>query len=181
MGWKNVREHYLIVHIVAVFPGKGICIGSPYVHDLIVISPDGKLHWGPLGIGENRDLARYHAEMTADLARLKALIDAPDTFGAALPVWTYDGGKIITAYCEKYGWPNCTHDGTLMYDNRFFRTEAEAVAKAKREADLGIRMAQEMIMESECTTNKRRALLAEVQAERDQLERDYPSEGKGVE
>ena len=28
MGWKSIKDHYQICHQVAVYPEKGICIGS---------------------------------------------------------------------------------------------------------------------------------------------------------
>ncbi len=42
MGWKNVKDLYGIKHTVQMTE-KGICIGSAYVHDLIVIGLDGVL------------------------------------------------------------------------------------------------------------------------------------------
>jgi hypothetical protein len=42
MGWKSVKEHYQIKHIVQV-TDKGICVGSPYIHDVIIIGLDGKV------------------------------------------------------------------------------------------------------------------------------------------
>jgi len=41
MGWKNVKEHYRIGHSVQVTE-QGVCIGSPYVHNLIVVGLDGR-------------------------------------------------------------------------------------------------------------------------------------------
>ena len=42
MGWKNVKEHYRIEHQVQVRAGR-ICIGSPYISEIIVIGADGML------------------------------------------------------------------------------------------------------------------------------------------
>lgn len=41
MGWKNIKDHYRIGHIVAIYGEKGICIGSQYVHDLLMVGSDG--------------------------------------------------------------------------------------------------------------------------------------------
>lgn len=38
MGWKNVKEHYQIGHIVCV-TSKGLCIGSPYVRYCVANAP----------------------------------------------------------------------------------------------------------------------------------------------
>jgi hypothetical protein len=107
------------------------------------------------------------------------LIESPDTFTVSIPVWTYDGGRIIKTECEKFGWPNVTHDGAMMFDNTFFLSEAEAVAKAKRDSDSGIKQAINLILQSEAQTEKHRSRLAEAKAEREKLERDYPSSPNG--
>jgi hypothetical protein len=136
MGWKNIKEHYRIGHIVAVENGN-IIIGSGYVHDLLTVTKDGQLKWGALSPSKNDDLARYHAEMSADVEKLKELISAPDTFKCAKPVYTYAGGEIIETFCEEYGWPNVTHDGQIMYENTFSSDKAKVVKWAKRNAELG--------------------------------------------
>ena len=114
MGWKNVKDHYRIGHIVQVREGR-IAIGSGYVHDLIRVGFDGAVSWGNLGPAANEDLQRYYAEMTADPATLRRLVAEPDTFAAALTVYTYSGGEILEKQCEEYGWPNVCHDGQLQY------------------------------------------------------------------
>lgn len=48
MGFLTLEKEYGIKHIVAVYDekkygGKVICIGSPYTHDIIVISMNGEL------------------------------------------------------------------------------------------------------------------------------------------
>jgi len=90
MGWKAVKDYYKIGHIVQVTP-KGICIGSGYINDLIVISPDGEVHEGELGVSGNADLARYYAEMTDDKPKLRELVAAQDSFAASIPVYTFHG------------------------------------------------------------------------------------------
>jgi hypothetical protein len=39
MGWKNIKEHFSIQHIVHIKNGK-VCIGSPYINDLIIINSE---------------------------------------------------------------------------------------------------------------------------------------------
>ena len=144
VGWKNVKDYYRITHIVQVWDGK-ITIGSPYVHDLIRVTLDGKVSWGNLGPSSNFDLARYYREMTADLAKLKKLIDTPDTFTADLPVYTYDGAEIIENKCEEYGWPSVTHDGMIMYNNSFYPDKLRIVAAAILDAEAGVKLMDERI------------------------------------
>ncbi len=100
MGWKNVKEHYQIEHLVQVRNGH-ICIGSSYCPELIQITLDGTL-----GGGEdfrNADLTRHLAAFKADPEKLKELVLALDTFQIAIIVYTYDSGTVILKKCEELG------------------------------------------------------------------------------
>lgn len=136
MGWKSVKEHYRIGHYVTVDREKGICIGSPYVHDLIVIGFDGVVKKRP-DRTHNDDLCRYLREFDADRELLKQLILQEDKFEKSLPVWTYFGSRIVEKFCEEYGWPNVTHDGLMMYDNTFSKYRAVIVRAAYQNAKAG--------------------------------------------
>lgn len=174
MGWKNIKDHYRIGHIVQIREGK-IAIGSGYVHDLIRITFDGQVSWGNLGPSSNDDLARYYEEMSADLSKLKELIDAPDTFGQSLPVYTYDGAEILEKQCEGYGWPNVTHDGCLMYDNSYSLDKKKVVQWAKRNADASVELTTDRIAEIRNDLTKAEARLARAKDARARLELDYPT------
>src|SRR5262245_1665200 len=110
MGWKNVKDYYGITHIVQVTK-EGICVGSPCVHNILVISSSGVVRRSEnLGHGEPFD--SLVARMEADSAKLRQLISEPDTFTANIPVFTYTySGEIVEKLCETPGWPNITHDG----------------------------------------------------------------------
>jgi hypothetical protein len=146
MGWKNIKEHYRIEHYVHV-TDQGICIGSGYVHNIIVIGSDGKIT--KRYSGTNEDLTRYLREMDADPKKLRELLDAPDSFTADLPVFTFKGGKILEKRCEAYGWPNVSHDGALMYENAFFRDPADARKAAIDNAEAGVQATAETLLEIE--------------------------------
>lgn len=170
--WKNVKEHYSIGHIVSV-TDRGICIGSSYIPDLIVIGLDGNIIKSDAG-KINEDLQRYMAEFKADLAKLKELVTARDTFSKSLPVFTYEGSNIIEEQCEKYGWPNVTHEGRLMYENTYSKSKSKVVAWAKQSAESELKWLSEQL-------KKDKASLAElekgmVKAEHDlaTLKADYP-------
>lgn len=132
MGWNNVKKAYKIKHNVCVTE-HGICIGSGYIHDIIVIGLDGVIK-KPYIERSNQDLARYMQEMTSDLAALKRLIESPDVFDQSITVFTYDSETfdIIEKQCEKLGWPNVTHDGEMMYENTFSADRSVIVETAKR-------------------------------------------------
>lgn len=129
MGWKAIKEAYQIKHYVQV-TDEGICIGSPYIHNIIVIDRNGTLKKRePSSI--NADLCRYQRELEADPEKAKRLIEQKDTFKKSVPVYTYQGRHIIEKQCEELGWPNVTHDGEMMYENVFFADRDEAIRQAK--------------------------------------------------
>lgn len=172
MSWKNVKEHYRIGHIVRI-TSEGICIGSPYISNLIVIGLDGVLKKRGT-LRSNQDLTRYVAEMDADPAKLKALVESSDVFGDSVVVYTYDGGTILEKKCEAVGWPNVTHDGCLMYENMFSSDKAQVVRWAKRNAALGVKEVTRRVAEIEADLANVRGRLQSEIADLAALERDYP-------
>ncbi len=178
MGWKNVKEHYRIGHFVQVSP-KGICIGSPYIHDLIVVGVNGELlkRYEERG---NDELARYQREMLDDPQTLRDLISKADCFETSIPVYTYDGGDVVEKLCEKAGWPNVTHDGLLMYENTFSTDRDTAVVWAKRNARAGISMTKRRIIDVERELAELRASLRSMDADLSKLNVDYPEIGEEV-
>lgn len=143
MGWKNVKEYYRIEHAVQV-TDAGICIGSPYIHNLIVIGLDGTLAKRDDGRC-NEELRRYMAEFDADPQTLKRMVVTPDTFEKSVTVYTYDDGEILEKQCEVLGWPNVTHDGQMMYDNTHWTDRAKAVARARSNAEAWVRSCKERV------------------------------------
>lgn len=129
MGWKNIKDHYDIKHIVCVQKMREygeepmIMIGSPYITNIIVIRPsDGKILKRYKDGHINEHLRNLQPRLDEDEknGKLKELIDSPDKFDRLLPVYYYGGHKHIwLKYCEHYGYPNCTTDGMLMYKNTF--------------------------------------------------------------
>lgn len=145
MGFQAVKKYYDIKHIVAVydkrdFGGPCICIGSPYIHDIIVIRiADAKVVKGyERG---NDDLARYYAAIKEDEKNgiLRGLIDTPDVFTQNLPVFTIKDWAVAADYCEEYGWPNTTNSGYIMYENTYFKTRKEAYAYLLKDTNSGVR------------------------------------------
>lgn len=145
MGFQAVRKYYDIKHIVAVydkrdFGGPCICIGSPYIHDIIVIRiSDAKVVKGyERG---NDDLGRYYAAIKEDEKNgiLRGLIDTPDVFTQNLPVFTIKDWAVVADYCEEYGWPNTTNSGYIMYENTYFKTREEAYAYLLKDTTAGVR------------------------------------------
>lgn len=173
MGFKKLKEHYRIGHAVCVTKA-GICIGSPYIHDIIVIGMDGEIKKRYEDGKTNDDLLRYQKEMDADPEKLREVVQAKDIFEAAIPVYTYEGGNIIKKLCEKTGWPNVTHDGDLMYENTYSTDKHKVVKWAKENAEAGIELGQRRVEEIKADLAKMEELVKESQADLAKLESDYP-------
>lgn len=174
MGWKNVKDYYKIGHTVQV-TNEGICIGSPYIHNIIVIGFNGRILKRYGLPGNNKDLARYTREMEAGPAKLSNLVQSTDCFTESIIVYTYRDGDIIEKQCETLGWPNVTHDGDMMYKNTFSADKEKVVGWAKENADIGIKFAGERVADAEEHLAKCREQLAKEEANRVKLEAAYPS------
>lgn len=171
MGWKSLKEHFRIEHMVQVTEA-GICIGSPYIHDIIVVGMDGKIlkrHDGNAG-----SLGRYQTEIDADPDLARRLIEAEDTFTASIPVYTFAGAKIIEKQCEEPGWPNATHDGLMMYENQFSTDRDRVVVWAKLSAQAGIDWRMNSIAATEAKLADLQQQLSARRADLAALEATYP-------
>lgn len=173
MGWKKLKEAFGITHHIGVTK-EGICIGSGYVHNLVVVNPEtGEVQENAAFGGFLRE--QYPALQAASPEDVLKLIQEPDEFSAHIPVFTYDGGTIIETLCETPGWPNTTHDGHLMYENTFSISKEQVVRWAKRNAALAVQYSKEDIERREKELVEARARLAEYQRQHDTLEADYPT------
>lgn len=172
MGWKNLKEHFRIEHIVHVAP-EGIRIGSPYISDILVVSREGRLTKRDEETS-NKDLVRYQREISADPATAKRLIETPDHFAKSVTVFTYDGSRIIESACENPGWPNVTHDGVLMYENTH-STDRDTVARwAKENAIAGVKLCSDQIARKEKELAELRKDLAASEADLAKLNAEFP-------
>ena len=162
MGWKAVKDHYRIGHLVAFYEGEGLCIGSGYVHAIILIDPEKRtIREGTLGISGNADLRRYWEEFHSDTSKLWELLEHPDEFSRDLPVFTYEGGAVVEYQCEEYGYPNVTHCGQMMYENTFFEKEADARMAGIRNARAGVDALERAVERTQQDLIERQATLAE--------------------
>ena len=126
MGWKSFKDRLNIRHSVHIDKGR-LCIGSPYVPDIVVFD----MNTGELkkdGIGNDGRFLRetYPNILNIPATTIKSIIDEPDSFTRAIPIFKFDGENVVRKYTENTGWPNVTHDGEKIYDNTFFESEIEA-------------------------------------------------------
>lgn len=175
MGWKNIKEGFQIEHFVSV-TSEGICIGSPYIHNIIVIGQDGTIKKRYDG-SDNDDLVRYQLEMDADPQKLRRLLWLPATFTNSIPVYTYEGGNIIEKFCEELGWPSVTHDGDMMYENTFSSDRIKVVKWAKRTAQLEIKAHEERMTRLLRDHEEATSDLAQALRNLAKLNADYPDQG----
>jgi hypothetical protein len=175
VGWKNVKEHYRIGHIVQV-TNEGICIGSGYISDIIVIDPSTGSLTKRYDRG-NDELSRYQSELEADPETLRRLIATPDRFAKAVPVYTFAGADIIEVLCEEPGWPNVTHDGSIMYANTFSPDRKQVILWAKQNADTAVRYGKRAVAEAELTLRALQLKQAEDEAILAKLEANYFTTG----
>lgn len=159
MGWKRVKEHYRIDHIVKMVDGV-MHIGSSYVGALVTVTPEGRAETDRT-FSSSADLRRYRDEINSDPDLYRRLMAEADTFAASIPVYTWRDGEILERFCEEFGWPKVTHDGTLMYDNTFFLDRREALKEARRDAGAAVEGARRRIAEARDELVRRETMLDE--------------------
>jgi hypothetical protein len=175
MGWKRVKQHYRISHVVHVSAGV-ICIGSVVDLEKLLISAEGVIIKRPTLC--DIELDRYLREMDEEPDTLVRLVTTPDEFDMdkSVPVYTFEGGRILEKQCEAMGWPGVTHDGMLLYETRFSRDKGLAVARAKADAQGAMRAIQADIEGQQLELKKLQSALAEAEADLAQLNAEHPNE-----
>jgi hypothetical protein len=127
MGWKSIKEYYGIEHNIDVQNGL-FRIGSPYIPNIIVFDNEGVIQeinrvFSRLG-GE---LDRSYEELVSDPVKLRELINMKDVFERSIRVFSYNEAEITEHFCENLGYPNATHEGLLMYENRFSTDRSKVI------------------------------------------------------
>jgi hypothetical protein len=129
-----------------------LCVGSSLCSDLISLNIETKeLKYALDTWREGRKSIKYEPlEIIWD--RLEELInngeidyylEGEDEIENPLPVFSFSNGTLIKTTTDEYGWPNITSDGTLMYDNTFFKTEIDAIEYGIKETKISIRFSKE--------------------------------------
>lgn len=94
-----------------------------------------------------------------DSGQIHDIINGNDEIENPLTVWTFEDGKLVETFTDKYGWPNTTYDGKTMFENTYFKTRKEAIEKGLIEYKAGVSLTQSMVNESEERLTKQKALL----------------------
>lgn len=117
---------------------NGIHVGSAYISELITIDKKGKSIHGASGRARrdmrHDEVKRIWDELETLIASgdIQHYIDGEDTLETELSVFYHDGRQIIETTTDKYGWPNVTVSGLLMYENTFYKTRVEAEERLKK-------------------------------------------------
>jgi hypothetical protein len=176
MGWKALRDHYNISHVVSINNSDEICIGSEFIPDLIRLDFDGEIISPEYEeYLSTKELNRYLNDFREDPVKLAEILGMDDTFDKSIPVYTHREGQVLTYYCEKLGWPNVTHFGELMHPYRYFVTEAEATAAAKVETEIKIKMCQKSILQYKEALEEQLEILEELEEQMIELH-DVPAQ-----
>lgn len=126
-----------------------VCVASAYVHDLIHIKLDDMtVHYV---FGEDNPW-KQDDEVKLLLVKLRELVangeinkflEGDDVIENPLPVFTVINNKLVSTFTDKYGWPNITIDGMMMYENTFFKTKKDALKYAIEEKESSIKYYKE--------------------------------------
>lgn len=174
MGWKAVKDHYGIEYTVHM-DGGDMHVGAGYLPRIITVTPAGEV---TVSRGMRRDeIDRIAGEMEADTARLLELMAATDTFERSIPVYTWSGADILERHCETPEWPNVTHDGEIMYENRYSQDRAEVVEWARESAESRIEGYGRMVEEARADLTRREADLAKAKDDARRIAEEHPISG----
>jgi len=169
MGWKSFKYKFGIEHHVQIVSGK-LLIGSGYVSSIVSIDlKTGTVSENPTFRGFLKE--EYPQLFKATKEEILQPLSEPDCFAKSSSVFTYDRDQIIEKNAEELGWPNVTHDGVMMYDNLFFATSAEAVAKAKSDNLNELQYSEESLLDHEAKVTRIQNKIVELKEIQKNLER----------
>lgn len=138
-----------------------IALGSPMCHNLISVDKKTlKVTYALDTFKEGRrSLERKDSEELLfiwdkfheliETGQIHEIIEGHDEIENPIPVWTFKNGELIESHTDKYGWPNTTFDGQMMYENLYFKTPEEAIDKAIHECEVGVRLLKDIVKKKE--------------------------------
>lgn len=124
---------------------KSICVASHLCSELISLDKKTlKLTYALDTFNKGRDSIGYNElgdiwDTLSDLCTTGEINDymaGEDDIENQLPVFYEDNGRVAEGITDKYGWPNVTSTGLLMYENTFFSTK-KAATEYIRESLIG--------------------------------------------
>lgn len=154
MGWKKLKDHFRIHKIVHVRNGEiRISTIANNVIDVIAIDAAGTPRIESPAWCSTEFEAIFN-QLESNPALVKELVLAPDSFSESETVFTYRNGQILEKHCEKFGWPNVTHDGCLMYVHRYAKDIPTLVRWAEENTQEHIDRCNEELRSLQQTDNR---------------------------
>jgi hypothetical protein len=150
---KKLKTEYVIRNK----DDKSLTIGSSFIPDLIIVllyptRLTKSFVWRVDGYTDHeKELTRIYLllQQLVSSGKMGEFLTGKDDIENPLPVYSVKDGCIIEGFTDKYGWPNITDRGYLMYENQFFSTPEAAIEKGIREARADVKFAVERV--EECT------------------------------
>ena len=171
MGWKNIKQHYRIEHIVQMRDGD-FHIGSPYISDIIVVNPNGVTK--KRFTDSMEPLARYQREIDESAFVFTELLRSEDQFDNNIVVYTYKDDIVIEEKCEELGWPNLTHSGKIMYENTFSTDRDIVIGWMMRNAMARVELVDSVLKEREQELAVYTERVRDAHRILNNIEREYP-------
>lgn len=131
-----------------------ICVGSPYVHDIITWNTvthkfkTALYHDGKFESGSELEWIFAKMHELADSGKLEEIASGNDELSDPIEVYTFRKNKIVKTFTERneFGWPHHDNEGWLMYKNTSFRTEKECQEYAINDLLCGINILSENLL-----------------------------------
>lgn len=114
---------------------KSICVASAMCSELIMVNKKTlKLTYALDTFNKGRDSLKSDElgqiwdtlSVLCSTGEINDYLVGEDELENQLPVFYEDDGRVVEGVTDKYGWPNVTSAGLLMYENTFFPTKKEA-------------------------------------------------------
>lgn len=131
---------------------ENICVGTSMCSRLITVNKKTlKLRYafdtfnkGRKSI-DSKDLLFVWDKLTEliDSGEIHDFISGYDEIEDKLPVFYIEDNKLIESYTDKYGWPNVTYDGVLMYNNTHFKDKNSALRYGIKDCAYTIKLLSE--------------------------------------
>jgi hypothetical protein len=147
-----------------------VCIGSPMCSKLITVDTKTfEIKYALDTFREGRKAIRSKEleaiwDKLVELIKsgeMKSIVENNDSTAGMFPVYCCEDGEVQKKFADVFGWPNSTHDGTLMYNNTFFKTEKEAIEYGINDLSIVVKMYCERVSELEMDIEHKREQISE--------------------
>lgn len=147
-----------------------VCVGSPLCSELFTVDKKTlKIKYALDAFREGRAAFKYKSEELlfiwdklhelVESGEIKELMEGEDILENPLPVFAVEDGELISTHTDKYGWPNTTKEGKIMYDNSWFKDQTSAIEYGIRQLEYFNKSVTEHIQELEDKIAQRKTMV----------------------